>query len=70
MECDRGALQFRKLWHIEDAITGVNCAVRDYNGPDDYEVALQWQALRDYLSVVEASLCAYIEQEAEHGERA
>ena len=47
MECDRGALQFRKLWHIDDAITGVNCAVRDYNGPDDYEVALQGQARRD-----------------------
>ena len=70
MEDDRGALQFRKLWHIDDAITGVNCVVRDYSGPDDYEVALQWQALRDYLNVVEASLRAYIEQEAGHGERA
>lgn len=69
MEDDRGVMQFRKLWHIDDAITGVNCAVRDYNGTDDYEVALQWQALKDYLSVVEASLRAYIEQEAEHAER-
>ena len=70
MESDRGVLQFRKLWHIDDAVTGVNCAVRDYNGPDDYEVALQWRALQDYVSVLEASLRAYIEQEMGHGERA
>ena len=70
MEYDKGALQFRKLWHIDDAVTGVNCAVRDYNGPDDYEVALQWRALQDYVSVIEASLRAYIEQEMGHGERA
>ena len=69
MECDRGALQFRKLWHIDDAVTEVNCAVRDYNGPDKYEVALQWQSLQDYVSVIEASLRAYIEQEMGHGER-
>ena len=68
MEYDKGALQFRKLWQIDDAVTGVNCAVRDYNGPDDYEVALQWRALQDYVSVIEASLRAYIEQEMEHGE--
>lgn len=67
MEDDRGALQFRKLWHIDDAISEVNSAVRDYSGPDNYEVALRWQALQDYLSVIEASLHAYIEQEAEHG---
>ena len=67
MECDRGALQFRKLWHIDNAVEGVNSAVRNYNGPDDYEVALQWQALQDYVSVIEASLRAYIEQEAERG---
>lgn len=63
MEYDKGALQFRKLWHIDEAVAGVNGAVRGYDGPDDYEVALQWQALQDYLSVVEASLLAYINQE-------
>ena len=67
MECDRGALQFRKLWHIDEAFKSVDCAVRNYDGPAKYETIAHWQAIRDYISVVEASLHAYIEQEAEHG---
>ena len=67
MEYDKGALQFRKLWHIDKAFKSVDCAVRNYDGPAEYETIAHWQAIRDYISVVEASLCAYIEQEAEHG---
>lgn len=67
MEYDRGALQFREIWRIGEALKSVDCAVRSYDGPAKYETIAHWQAIRDYISVVEASLYAYIEQEAEHG---
>ena len=70
MEFNRGALQFREVWRIGEAIKNVDCAIRGYDGPSKYETIACWQSLRDYINVIEASLYAYIEEEAEHGERA
>ncbi len=67
MEYDRGALQFREIWRIGEALKNVDCAVRGYDGPSKYETIAHWQAIRDYISIIEASLRAYIDQEMEHG---
>ena len=68
MEFNRGTLQFREVWRIGEAIKSVDCAIRGYDGPSKYETIAYWQSLRDYINVIEASLYAYIEQEAGHGE--